>query len=108
MSQAGRAAHAHNQARHAQREFGHTKPTLQPVGSDTLWMSEFISSIQGLEGYFNADSIIAAQLGSTRDERIEKLRKLSAHGTLHMSAHREDGVFVEFRWELTDLGRLAC
>jgi hypothetical protein len=103
MSKSGRAAHERNTARHAQRN-GFEKPKPQPVGSDTLWMSEFVSSIQGITTPFNADSLITLQLGEDRDERILKLRKMAKLGILHMYAHRSNGEFVEYRWELTPRG----
>jgi hypothetical protein len=99
MSQAGRAAHYHNQARHSQRVFGTEKPKSQPVGSDTVWVPEFLASLGDI-GQFSANSITALPLGDTREERERKLRKATSLGALHMTAHRENGVFVEYRWEL--------
>lgn len=105
MSQAGRKAHAIHKAQHAQRD-GEEKRTLQPVGTDTTWMGEFVSSIQGITTPFGVESVIALQLGDTREERIVRLRKLSALGVLHMSSRFENGHFVEFLWTLTEQGIL--
>lgn len=93
-----RSEYYRNASKHAQRGIGE-KPKSQPVGSDTTWIPEFVSSIEGLTGQFNSDSLIALQLGD-REQRIVRLRQLSAMGVLRMSSHFEDGHFVEFRWEL--------
>lgn len=100
-----RGQHFHNQKRHDQRN-GVEKPKPAPAGTDTAWMTEFVSSIQGITTTFNADAIITWQLGETRDQRVTKLRHLSRLGVLRMYAHRENGQFVEYRWELTQAGRL--
>lgn len=106
MSAKGRAAHAHNKRRHAQRQFGHTKPVLQERGSDTLWMSEFLSSAQGTTGQFYVNSTICLQLGATEEERITKLRQMSQHGVIRMASMWRDGKFIGYAWRLTDQGRL--
>lgn len=99
MSQAGRKAHDIHKAQHAQREIGQEKPKLAPVGSDTTWIPEFLSAAKGID-WFNADSIICIGLGHTHQDRENALRKASAMGVLRMTAHRENGVFVEYRWHL--------
>lgn len=100
MSRAGRIAHEHHVNKHAQRQFGTVKPKLQPEGTETMWFGEFISSAQGI-GSFNINALIVLQLGATAEERMLKLRQASRAGLLRMSAYREDGQFVEYRWELT-------
>lgn len=96
---ASRAGHERAKAQHAQREFGAAKAKLQPVGTDTAWLSTFLSSCEGI-GPFNLNSIIALQLGGDPQEREQKLRLASSMGLLRMSAYRENGVFIEYRWEL--------
>jgi hypothetical protein len=103
VSREGRALHAHNKRRHSQRQFGDVKPALAERHSDTMWMGEFISSIQGITEPFGVDSMIALQLG---EDRMSRLRQLSSLGMLRMSAYRVDGEFVEYRWVLTESGRL--
>jgi|SRR6478609_5961914 len=98
-----RAQYYRNTTKHAQRGIAE-KPVSKPMGTDTTWISEFVSSIQGLVGQFNSDSMIALQLGD-REQRVVRLRKLSAMGILRMSSHFKNGHFVEFRWEL-DAGQL--
>jgi len=96
---ASRASHERAKAQHAQRDFGVAKPELQPVGSDILWLSEFLSSCEGI-GTFNVNSMICLQLGPDPYEREQRLRRASSMGHLRMWAYRENGVFVEYRWEL--------
>jgi hypothetical protein len=96
-----RAEHYRRTTKHAQRH-GQEKPKMAARDTDTTWIPEFMSSIQGLEGYFNADSIIAVQLDADKNERLRKLRELSSRGLLVMSAHREQGFFVEYRWRLVN------
>jgi len=100
-----RSEYYRNQSKHAQRGIGE-KPTPSKRDTNTAWIPEFVSSIQGLQGQFNVQSLIAMQLGATKDERLLRLRELSKMGILHMSSHRENGVFVEYRWELTAEGTL--
>lgn len=100
-----RASHYRRTSKAAQRN-GVAKAALPARDTDTVWIPEFVSSIQGLEEYFTADSIIAASLGATVDDRMVKLRELARRGILHMTAYREDGEFVEYRFILTDRGRL--
>lgn len=99
MSAAGRAAHGRNKARHAQREFGHTKPKLQPVGSDTAWLSAWLEGLS-LGDVFNVNSPVVLGLHEDSAELELMLRKASQLGVLSMTAHRENGVFVEFRWRV--------
>ena len=99
MSREGRAAHARNQARHSQRSGGDVKRKLEPIGSDTLWLPEFLSSAQGI-GAFSVNSLICLPLGETAEERELKLRKAASMGVLRMYAYRDSGQFVEYRWEL--------
>lgn len=99
MSQAGRKAHAIHKAQHAQRGFGQEKRKLAPEGTDTMWVPEFLSAAAGI-GSFNADAIICLPLGHTHMEREQKLRQASAMGVLRMSAYREAGAFIEYRWTL--------
>jgi len=100
-----RAEHFRRTAQHAQRN-GMEKPKMPARDTDTVWIQEFLSSIQGLDTYFTADSIICASLGTTEQERMTKLRELSKRGVIYMSAFWEDGKFVEYRFILTDRGRL--
>lgn len=100
-----RAAHYRRTAKAAQRH-GQEKPKMAARDTDTTWIGEFLSSIQGLDMYFTADSIIASSLGETQYIRMIKLRHLAQMGVIHMSAHWEDGKFVEYRFILTDRGRL--
>ena len=107
MSQAGRKAHSIHKAQHAQRVFGTEKAKLEPVGSDTLWLGEFLSSAQGID-WLSADSLICYQLGTTHEEREAKLRKASSMGVLLMYVHRDAaGAFIEYRWMLTPLGTFS-
>lgn len=101
-----RSAHFHNKSKHAQREFGATAPKMAPRDTSTAWMGEFISSAQGTEE-FPVDCLLTMQLGPDLAERALKLRALCVLGVLHMKAHRVDGKFIEYRWELTSSGRLA-
>lgn len=107
MSREGRAAHAHNTNRHAQRVFGQEKAKLAPADTANLWVGEFVSSVQGLTTYLTVNSMLVTQLGATPERRMERLRQLSKMGILRMSAHRENGEFVEYRWELTREGDLS-
>jgi hypothetical protein len=100
-----RASHYRRTSKAAQRN-GVAKGKTPARDTDTVWIPEFVSSIQGLDNYFTADSIIAASLGDTAEERMLKLRELARRGILHMTAYREDGEFVEFRFVLTDRGTL--
>lgn len=100
-----RASYYRSTAKHAQREFGQVKAKLEPVGSDTLWLSEFVSSLQGI-GSFNANSLVCLQLGHSVEERTARLRVASRIGVIRMYAVREADIFVEFRWELTRTGTL--
>jgi hypothetical protein len=100
-----RASHYQRTSKAAQRQ-GVAKPKLPARDTDTTWIPEFVSSIQGITTPFNSSSIIAASLGSTEEERVTKLRELSKRGILRMSAHRQDGIFIEYRWELDEGGRL--
>lgn len=106
MSQSGRAAHARNKARHAQREFGEVKPRLVSQEEGTRWMGGFIESIQGHTEPFGADSDVALPLGPTTEARTLRLRELAKLGVLQMSAPRENGVFLGYRWQLTQAGTL--
>lgn len=94
-----RASHYRRTSKAAQR-YGVAKPKSVDRDEATTWVPEFVSSIQGLTGQFNANSIIAASLGDTEEERVTKLRQLSKLGVLHMTAFWEGGKFVEYRWEL--------
>lgn len=97
-----RASFYRSKSKHAQRSFGEVKKTLQPKGTDTAWITEFISSIQGLTGSFGIDSTIAMQLGATPEERMVKLRQACRLVVLHMTVVRDEaGAFVEYRWTLT-------
>jgi hypothetical protein len=107
VSQAGRAAHAHNKNRHAQRAFGVEKAKLAPADQANLWVGEFVSSAQGLTTHLTVNSLLAVQLGATEQRRMERLRVLSKMGILRMYAHREGDKFIEYRWELTREGDLS-
>lgn len=100
-----RSQHYHNKKRHDQRD-GFEKPAPAKRDTDTTWISEFVSSIQGISTPFNADSMIAMQLGETHEARELRLRELSRRGILRMYAYRSNGEFVEYRWELTAAGTL--
>lgn len=101
----GRAAHYQRTSKAAQRH-GVAKPKMVKRDEDTTWIPEFVTSIQGLTVPFNADSVIALGLGATPEERTGKLRQLSKIGILRMYAHRENGTFIEYRWEVAPAGRL--
>lgn len=105
MSREGRAAHARNKRRHDQRQFGEVKPALQSVAQSTLWVGPFLESVQGVE-YLTVTSPQVLPLGTDGRTRMLKLRDLSHFGVLRMYAHREDGQFVEYRWELSEAGKL--
>jgi len=96
-----RAAHYRNKARHAQREFGQVKPRLLDRDEGTAWQGGFIATLSNNMPQFNVDSPIAASLGATAEERTRKLRELCKIGVLRMSAHRENGIFIEYRWTVT-------
>lgn len=101
MSREGRAAYNRRTNKAAQRQFGTSKPKLPPKGTELDWLPEFLSSAQGIK-WFNVNSIIVLQLGTTPEEREVKLRAASRAGALHMYVHKdEDGKFVEYRWELS-------
>lgn len=100
-----RATHYRAKAKHDQRGFGESKPALPPRDSTTEWIGPFVSSIQGLTEPFTVDSIIALSLG-TPTERALKLRELSKLGVLRMYAHFENNKFIEYRWQLTEEGKL--
>ncbi|QZD98618.1 hypothetical protein SEA_JEMERALD_30 [Microbacterium phage Jemerald] len=96
-----RAAHYRNKARHAQREFGQVKPRLLDRDEATSWQGAFIATLSNDMPAFNVDSPIAASLGSTPEARSLRLRELCKIGVLRMSAHRENNVFIEYRWTVT-------
>lgn len=99
-----RASHYQRTSKAAQRQ-GVAKPKLPARDTATVWIPEFVSSIQGLDNYFTADSIICASLGTTEEERMVKLRQLSKLGVIHMVAHWDREKFVEYRFILTETGR---
>lgn len=96
-----RAAHYRNKARHAQRAFGEVKPRLLDRDEGTAWQGAFIATLSNDMPAFNADSPIAAPLGSTTEARVLRLRELCKIGVLHMSAYREGSTFIEYRWTVT-------
>ena len=96
-----RASHYRNQARHSQRNFGEVKPRLLDRDEGTAWQGPFIATLSNTMPEFNADSPIAASLGETSKTRTLRLRELCKIGVLHMRAHREENVFVEYRWTVT-------
>lgn len=100
-----RAAHYAAKAKHAQRPLGAVQPKLPERDTNTAWMGEFMSSIQGLTTPFNADAVFCLPLGDTNRERELRLRDLSKMGSLLMSAYRVNGYFVEYRWQLGPLGQ---
>lgn len=106
MSREGRAAHAFNKNRHAQRGFGVEKPKMAPADSGNLWVGEFVASAQGLKGEFSFNSIIALQLGP-EPQRMERLRVLSRLGILRMRALWDGDHFLGFSWYLTAAGDLG-
>lgn len=93
-----RASYYRNTAKHSQRQ-GVPKPKLQERHSDTVWLGPWLLEIAGT-GPFSVNSVIALPVGHTPQEREAALRKVSALGILSMTAHRENGVFVEYRWRL--------
>jgi len=100
MSREGRAAYSRRTNKAAQRQFGHTKPKLPPKGTELDWVPEFLETMQGLK-CISVNSVVALPLGDTAAYREAKLRAASRAGFLHMYALRENGQFVEFRWELS-------
>jgi hypothetical protein len=106
MSREGRAAHARNKARHAQREFGQEKPKVVSQAEGTRYMGAFVESVQGLLE-FNISHPVTDQLGDTDEAKMIRLRELSKAGVLRMTAHREEGLFVEYRWVVTASATLA-
>lgn len=105
MSREGRAAHARNKKRHDQRQFGEVKPKSISQDVSTTWVGPFVESLQGLTTWINANSILALPLGATKREREFRLRQLSKMGILRMYVYK-DHEFVEYRWELTEGGKL--
>lgn len=100
-----RASYYHSVNKHAQRQ-GVAKPKPIPRNSDTAWIGEFLSSIQGTS-HFGVNSIIALQLGATPEARMLKLRQASRFGILRMFMYRAPGATeTEYRWELTAEGTL--
>lgn len=96
-----RATHYRNKARHDQREFGEVKPRLLNRDDSTAWRGAYIATLSNDMPAFNADSPIAAPLGATTEDRVVRLRELSKIGVLRMSAYRENGTFIEYRWTVT-------
>jgi len=98
MSAEGRAAHARNKKRHAQREFGEVKPRLLPRDEGTSWMPAYVATLSTDQPDFNVADPIAEGLGSNARDRELRLRELCKIGILRMYAHRKNNVFVEYRW----------
>lgn len=110
MSQAGRYAHEQNTKRHAQRSFN--QPKREPVETieTATWMSQDMDFCRELAArYDNSWSITqfcahrAIDDGVSLAESERRLRYLSKLGFLRMSAHREDGKFVEYRFGMVDV-----
>lgn len=95
-----RTTHYNNKRRHAQREFGQTKPRLLPRDEGTSWQGAAVATLSGIEGEFNVEHPAVESLGTDARERELRLRELCKVGVLRMRAHRVDSVFIEYRWSV--------
>lgn len=99
-----RASHYRAKAKHDQRSFGEVKPKLLARELETVWVPEWRDGLRLL-------ALITIQTAAesfevTEEEANKRLRKMSQMGLLRMTAHREAGVFVEYRWQLTEASRV--
>lgn len=109
MSQAGRYAHEQNKKRHAQRQPGQAARAPMETLETATWMSQTMADCRMLaaryDNLWSIDQFVAHQpigSGVTSEEAERRLRKLATRGFLTMSAPRQDGEFLGFRFRMTD------
>lgn len=95
-----RATHYNNKRRHAQREFGQTKPRLLPRDVGTSWQGAFVATLSDGPSDFNLEHPITHSLGDTPEARALRLRELCKVGVLRMRAVRDGDKFIEYRWSV--------
>lgn len=84
--------------RHDQR--GIAARPARDINVELGWVAETMSSLEGTTTPIHVDSILALQMGDTRERRESRLRKLTELGFLQMSAKRVGGKFVRFEWSV--------